>query len=64
MQGDCLAVPAVLFPRVRQFLLEIDGKGVATDKARDCEGRPVGEAEVRFKLGEPPEAGLPQQTGW
>lgn len=50
--ADRLAVPADLFPRVQRFLLDVDGKGVSTDKGKDYEGRPVSDAEVRFKLGE------------
>jgi hypothetical protein len=51
--GDSVPVPSDLFPAVRQFLLEIDGKGTSAQKGRDYEGRAVSEAEARFKLGEP-----------
>lgn len=60
-QNDVLPVPSDLFPRVGQFLLEIDGKGVAEKNSKDYEGRSVSEAEVRFKMGEPGDAGLAQQ---
>jgi hypothetical protein len=53
--GDSLPIPADLFPSVRQFLLDIDGKGTSATKGRDYEGRAVSEAEARFKLGEPGE---------
>jgi hypothetical protein len=52
-QTDRLPVPAELFSQVRQFLLEIDGKGVNERKGKDYEGRVVSEAEDWFKLGEP-----------
>lgn len=48
-----LPVPRSLLARVKSFLLEIDGKGVGSRPGKDYEGRPVSEAEVRFKLGEP-----------
>jgi hypothetical protein len=51
--GEPLAVPGPLLARVRGFLLEIDGKGTSGTPGKDYEGRPVSEAEVRFKLGEP-----------
>src|SRR5206468_726865 len=50
-QNGPIAVPADLFARVRQFLLEIDGKGVSVKPGKDYEGRVISEAEVRFKLG-------------
>jgi hypothetical protein len=59
--GDSLPFPAELFPSVRQFLLEIDGKGTSAQKGRDYEGRAVSEAEVRFKLGEPGERDSDEQ---
>jgi hypothetical protein len=46
------AIPAALFPQVRQFLLDIDGKGTSEKKGKDYEGRVVSEAEMRFKLGD------------
>ncbi len=51
--GASLSVPSPLVARVKQFLLEIDGKGSSDRSGKDYEGRPVSEAEVRFKLGEP-----------
>ncbi len=53
--GEPLAVPISLIPTVKRFLLEIDGKGLSDKPGKDYEGRPVSEAEVRFKLGEPAE---------
>jgi len=50
--GVPLSVPVHLAPRVKRFLLEIDGKGSSDKPGKDYEGRPVSEAEVRFKLGE------------
>ena len=50
--GETLTVPGSLFASVKSFLLEIDGKRVGDKPGKDYEGRPVSEAEVRFKLGE------------
>ncbi len=60
--GETLSVPDHLVARVRQFLLEIDGKGSSDRAGKDYEGRPVSEAEVRFKLGEPARAGKRTRT--
>lgn len=51
--GATFLVPGHLVARVKQLLLEIDGKGSSDRPGKDYEGRPVSEAEVRFKLGEP-----------
>jgi hypothetical protein len=50
--GATIAVPGHLVAKVKRFLLEIDGKGSSDKPGTDYEGRPVSEAEVRFKLGE------------
>jgi hypothetical protein len=49
---DSIPFDADLFPRVKQFLLEIDGKGVSGKKGKDYEGRVISKAEVQFKLGD------------
>ena len=60
-QDDGIAVPADLFPRVRQFLMALDDKGVSEKPGKDYEGQVVSEAEVRFHLGTPEERTQVQQ---
>lgn len=52
---DRIVVPADVFPRVKQFLMELDDKGVSQKPGKDYQGEAVSEAEVRFKLGAPDE---------
>lgn len=49
--GRSLTIPDSLVDRVKEFLLEIDGKGASDKPGKDYEGLLVSEAEVRFKLG-------------
>ena len=51
--GEPLTVPGRLLPRVKSFLLEIDGKRSSNEPGSDYQGRPVSEAEVWFKLSDP-----------
>lgn len=51
--GEPLTVPGSLLASVKNFMLAIDGKGASDKPGKDYEGRPISEAEVRFKLGEP-----------
>lgn len=53
--NDRMTVPADLLPRVRQFLMDLDDKGVSEKPGKDYEGQGVSEAEVRFKLATPDE---------
>ncbi len=50
--GDTVSFPAQLVPDIKRFLLEVDGKGVATVQGKDFVGTPISEAEARFKLGD------------
>jgi hypothetical protein len=59
--SDRIPIPADLFSRARQFLMELDDKGVSQKQGKDYEGEAVSEAEVRFKLGEPDERNQVEQ---
>jgi len=49
--GKQVLVPGPMLDRVTQFLREVDGK-TTTGSGRDYEGKPISEAEARFKLGD------------
>ncbi len=51
--GGSLPVPGPLAASVKRFLQQIDGKGSSDSPGSDYVGRPVSEAEVRFKVGGP-----------